>query len=138
MGTVVGTREGDELLARIVYGVGRKDAVDLVVLEHGLARVRSDLRELELGLVTQDIAGQELRQAGIEAIELAVGVVALREERGGLDPAHEEPATVLDGLRPNIGLNEGVIGDLACVQQAGEGGGVDRRRGRGATRATGA
>ena len=117
------------------YGVGREDAVDLVVLEYGLARVRSDLRELELGLVTQDVASQELRQPRIEAIELAVGVVSLREERGGLDPAHEEPATVLDGPCPGIGLDEGAIGDLACVQQAGEGGGVDRRRSRGAIRA---
>lgn len=66
LGVVVGTGKGDELLALVSDGVGGKDGVDLAVLQDGLTRVRGHLGDLDL-VLAQDVVGQKLRDAGIEA-----------------------------------------------------------------------
>lgn len=98
LGGVVRASEGNDLLALVGDGVGGEDNVSLVVLKDGLARVGGDLLEVELGLVTQDVAGQELIEASVEATDLVVLLVEEAEERGGAGAANAEGAGVLDLL----------------------------------------
>ena len=112
--------EGDELLALVGDGVGGKDAVYLVVLQHGLARVGGDLRVLDLGLVAQDVAGEQLGEAGVEAAELTVLVVEQAEEQRGLHAAHAKHAGLLDGGGPgalgdDVVAGDGAVGDQVVV-----------------------
>lgn len=114
---VVGAGEGDELLALVSDGVGGKDGIDLAVLQDGLARVRGHLGDLDL-VLAQDVVGQKLRDAGIEAAGLTVLLVEEGEERGGLNATDLKDAGVLDGRGPGAGGDGVVIGLGAVVDRA--------------------
>ena len=125
LGVVIGAGEGDELLALIGDGVGGKDGVDLAVLQDGLARVRGHLRDLDL-VLAQDVVGQKLRDAGIEATGLTVFLVEEGEERGGLNATDLKDTGVLDGGSPSAGGDGVVIGLGAVVDELVECLGVER------------
>ena len=116
LGVVVGAGKGDELLALVSDGVGGKDSVDLAVLQDGLARVRGHLGDLDF-VLAQNVVGQELRDAGVEATGLAVLLVEEGEERGSLNATDLKDAGVLDGRGPGAGGDGVVIGLGAVVDE---------------------
>ena len=97
---VVRTGERDLLGTGRRDGIGSEHNVHLAVDEHLFACGRGDLRELELGPVAQDVARDELGQAGVETADLAVFFVAQREKIRGLGAAQAQCPGLLDLAGP--------------------------------------
>ena len=93
---VVRPRERNLLRAGRGDGISGQHDVHLAIDENLFARGRGDLRELVLGRVAQDIAGEKLGQARVETADLAVLLVELREEVRRLRAAEAHSAGLLD------------------------------------------
>ena len=94
------------------------------------------MRDLDL-VLAQDVVGQELCDAGIEAAGLAVLLVEEGEERGGLDAADLKDAGIFDGRGPGAGGDGIVVGLGAVVDELVECLGVERGGSLGVIRALG-
>ena len=136
-GLVVRAGEGDLLRALGRDRVGREDGVDGVVLEQRLAGVHRGDRQLGQRLhvgLAGDVVREHLREARVEAGQLAGVEVLDGEQRAGVGAADLQVALSLDLLGPGVGVDVARVGhrgggDDLVVAAAGLGAGAVDRRG---------
>ncbi len=134
---VVRPRERDFLGAGKGDGVGGQHHVHLVIDENLLAGGRRDLGELVPRPIAQDVAGQQLGQACIEAANLPILLVEHREQIRRLGAAEAKRAGLLDLAGPLVrrdgrGVGNGALSDQRVERSRVEGCALckDRRTGR--------
>ncbi len=89
-------------------------------MKHGLAGVRGHLGVVDLGLVANDIAGEQLGETGVKAAQDVVLLVELAKQQGGLYAAHAQGAGFRYGRSPGAagdsgGIRHGAGGDQLIV-----------------------
>ena len=75
------------------------------------------MRELDLGPIAEDVAGEELGQTCVEAAHLAVFLVQERKKIRGLRAAKAQRAGLLDFAGPSARANGCSVGDGALRDQ---------------------